>query len=206
MKNKTKMALCAASIIGVVGISGAFAYLTDTDTEDNTFTVGKVEIELQEPTWDETAAEDMAANATIAKDPQVKNIGVNDAYVYLKVTVPVETVITAQPDGTRNTEAATQLFTYEVNDGWTEIASAKEENVTDGSGTYTYVYYYENAIAANETTPTLFDEVTFANVIEGEVDETTQTITVDAYAIQSENLTDGTSIEDAYGIYVNQNS
>lgn len=206
MKNKTKMALCAASIIGVVGISGAFAYLTDTDTADNTFTVGKVEIELQEPTWDETAAEDMAANATIAKDPQVKNIGVNDAYVYLKVTVPVETVITAQPDGTRNAEAATQLFTYEVNDGWTEIASAKEENVTDGSGTYTYVYYYENAIAANETTPTLFDEVTFANVIEGEVDETTQTITVDAYAIQSENLTDGTSIEDAYGIYVNQNS
>lgn len=206
MKKKTKMALCAASIIGVVGISGAFAYLTDTETANNTFTVGKVDIELQEPSWVETNAQDMAANATIAKDPQVKNVGVNDAYVYLKVTVPVETVITTQADGTRNTEAPTQLFTYVVNEGWSEITSAKEQNLTDGSGTYTYVYYYERAIAANETTPTLFDEVTFANVIEGEVDTTTQTITVDAYAIQSENLTEGTSIEAAYGIYVNQNS
>lgn len=212
MKNKTKAILCTVAVAGVVGISGILAYLTDTDTATNNFTVGKVEIELQEPTWDAAndensndipdVAETLAANATIAKDPQVQNIGKNDAYVYLKVTVPKDTVIVAQADGTRLPEAVTELFSYEVNEGWTEIPSQKVE----GTDSNTYVYYYNEKLAPDAVTAKpLFNEVTLANVIEGEIDLSSQQIDIDAYAIQSDNLPADTTIEGAYTIYVNQN-
>ena len=220
MKNKTKTILCTAAIVGVVGVSGIFAYLTDTDTASNKFTVGQVKIDLQEPTWDEADdtdndgipdyAEDIVPNATIAKDPQVKNVGKNDAYIYLKVTVPAKSVITAEEDGTRangGVAQATQLFSYTPNANWTEITSKKATNTNDAGEveSYTYVYYYNTKVAPEATTTTLFDEVKFANVIEEQIDLSEQQIDIEAYAIQADNLPADTSIEDAYTIYVNQN-
>jgi predicted ribosomally synthesized peptide with SipW-like signal peptide len=219
MKNKTKVILCAVAVAGVVGVSGIMAYLTDTDTASNKFTVGKVDIQLSEPNWSTTdddkdgipdVAQNITPNATIKKDPQVKNIGENDAYIYLKVTVPAKSVITANSDGTLvngGKAQATQLFTYKTNSNWTEITSKKTENknaTTNEVESYTYVYYYNNKVAPKETTKTLFDSVTFANVIEGQVDSSNQQIDIEAYAIQADNLPSGTTIAGAYDIYVNQ--
>lgn len=222
MKNKTKAILGTAAAVGVIGVSGVIAYLTDTDTASNKFVVGQVKIELQEPNWenadDENGndipdyAENIVPNATIQKDPQVKNVGKNDAYIYLKVTVPAKSVITAQADGTLVNEGkpqTTKLFTYTPNANWTEITSQEKTNTNETTGeveSYTYVYYYNEKVAPNDTTSTLFDTVTFANVIEGQIDLTNHQIDIDAYAIQSDNLPEGTSIEDAYNIYVNQNN
>mgnify|MGYP000876252070 FL=1 len=222
MNKKAKIFLCTASIVGIVGVSGIFAYLTDTDTASNKFTVGRVKIELQEPKWDSATdsdnngipdyAENVVPNAIIEKDPQVKNVGKNDAYVFLKVTVPAKNVITAQENGTleNNGQAqATQLFTYTPNAKWTEITSQRKTNTKADSTdieSYTYVYYYNEKVAPQATTSTLFDTVKFANVIEGQVDsDLEQQLNIEAYAIQSDNLPDGTSIEDAYTIFANQN-
>ena len=141
MTKKTKAILCTASIIGVVGISGIFAYFTDTDTATNKFSIGKVDIDLVEETWDDAEdedsdgipdfAENIVPGATIEKDPKVENIGKNDAYIYLKVTVPGAKVVTVADDGTKNNDGAetdTQLFTYTTNSGWTEITSEKTTN------------------------------------------------------------------------------
>lgn len=222
MKNKTKAILCTAAIAGVVGVSGIFAYLTDTDTASNKFVVGQVKIELQEPTWDagEDAnnndipdyAENIVPNATITKDPQVKNVGKNDAYIYLKVIVPAKSVVTASSDGTlinNGVAQDTQLFTYTTNAKWTEIASKRATNTNETTGeveSYTYVYYYNEKVAPNATTDTLFDSVTFANVIEKQIDSSEHQIDIEAYAIQADNLPDGTTIANAYDIYVNQNN
>ena len=221
MNNKTKKILCTAAIAGVVGVSGIFAYLTDADTASNKFTVGQVKIELQEPNWDVADdtnnneipdyAENIVPNATIAKDPQVKNIGKNDAYIYLKVTVPAKSVITAQSDGTRANGGVaqdTQLFTYTTNAKWTEIATKRATNTNETTGeveSYTYVYYYNEKVAPNATTDTLFDSVTFANVIEEQIDSTEHQIDIDAYAIQADNLPADTTVAGAYDIYLNQN-
>ena len=222
MKKKTKAILCAVSMIGVVGISGVLAYLTDTDTASNKFTIGQVKIDLQEPTWDEATdtdddgipdfAENIVPNATIEKDPQVENVGSNSAYIYLKVTVPAEKVITAQSNGVLNNngvETDTQLFSYTVNSDWTEITSERKTNTNATTGeveSYTYVYYYKEAVAPNATTTTLFDSVIFANVIEGQIDLTENQIDIEAYAIQSDNLPANTTIEGAYAIYLNENA
>lgn len=217
MNKKAKAILCTASIVGIIGVAGVMAYLTDTDTATNTLTTGEVKIELQEPLWDEAAASthtNIAPNATIVKDPQVKNTGKNNAYIYLKVTVPAKEVITANANGTlaNNGEAtATQLFTYQLanNSKWNEIESARKTNInstTNKVESYTYVYYYNEAVAPNATTDKLFTEVKYANVIEGQNDNATVNIDIEAYAIQSDNLPENTTIPGAYTIYANQNA
>lgn len=216
MNSKVKKVLCVSAIIGVVGISGILAYLTDTDKATNKFTVGEVEIKLTEPKWEELTdtdedgipdvAENMTANQTVAKDPTVTNVGTENAYIYLKVTVPKATVITANEDGTlANTgeATATPLFTYSASNNWTEITAQTVETDT----AVTHVYYYNEVVAPEASTDALFSSVTFANIIEDQIDEgTSEQIDVEAYAIQSDNLPSGTTVASAYSIYVNQNA
>ena len=230
MNKKAKAILCTASIVGVVGLAGVMAYLTDTDTATNTLTTGNVTIDLTEPLWDAAVAdktngdknnnnipdfaENLAPNAIVTKDPQVQNTGKNNAYIYLKVTVPAKEVITANDDGTlknNGAAAATQLFTYELaaNSKWQEIVGERTTNInqtTNKVESYTYVYYYNEAVAPNATTDKLFTSVKYANVIEGQNDDSTAQIDIVAYAIQSDNLPASTTIPGAYTIYGNQNN
>ena len=48
----------------------------------------------------------------------------------------------------------TQLFTYDVNNDWKEIVSARKDNLNDSNEieSYTYVYYYNKELRTNETT------------------------------------------------------
>ena len=53
MKNKTwKNYLGAAALVTVLFAGSVSAYFTDQDEKVNTFTVGKVTIELEEPKWE----------------------------------------------------------------------------------------------------------------------------------------------------------
>ena len=217
MKSKTKNVVMALTLAALLLVGGVFAYLTDTDTQTNTFTMGNVEIDLTEPTWDEypdnngdgvpDPAEDIWAGKVIAKDPTITNTGDNDAYVYLMVSVPKQNIVTAQADGTPNEAAVTQLFNYTVNGGWTLLKSN-----TSGADENVYLYAYDTALAPTEVTATaLFDEIEFVNVIEGQIlSDVTFNIPVVAYAIQSNfgagEAGDVMTTAEAWELYANQNS
>ncbi len=100
MKKKI-LSICLTAVISVMAIAGAsLAYLTDTDSKDNTFTVGNVEIELKENFGDnnpETTeklfpATGSAQNDTlengVKKEVSVKNTGSEDAYVRVHIAIP----------------------------------------------------------------------------------------------------------------------
>lgn len=196
-----KNVIISLAMVAILLVGGAFAYLTDSETATNVLTVGNVEIELTEPSFDEDEAKDLYAGEAVAKDPTVKNIGTNDAYVYIKVSVPKANVITAKDDGTRNPAAVTELFTFAPNSGWTLIDS----KTTDADANY-YVYAYNTKVASGGSSTALFDTVTLANVIEGQIDSDEELkVVIDAYAIQSDFTTAKTSAE-AWEICVNQNS
>ena len=120
----------------------------------------------------------------------------------------METVITAATDGTRENGGVAvkqELFKFTPNANWTQI-SIKEEN-----NYMVYVYSYDKILSAGESTNTLFDTVTFANVIEGQIDTNEYTIPVEAFAIQTANTGDGSGnvpseALTAYQKYVNQNN
>ena len=107
MKNrKLVKGIALAAVITALAAGGTAAYLTDFETATNSFTVGKVDIDLDEPNWKPEDNTDLVPTQVIRKDPYVSNKGVNEAFVYLEVSVPVRNVITAAKDGTRNALAA----------------------------------------------------------------------------------------------------
>lgn len=77
----------AFGAIAVVG--GTLAYFTDTETANNTFTVGNVDITLEELLWDaDTSDKLLMPGVEFAKDPTITNIGSEDAYVFLQMDLP----------------------------------------------------------------------------------------------------------------------
>ena len=212
-KNKKKLSVLALALVLCLAIAGISAYFTDGDTVTNEFTVGKVEIDLQEEEFVETDYDvnNLTPKMEIAKDPDITNTGINDAYVFLEVVVPCANVQTAEDDGEYIDAAKTELFSWTVNPGWAQV----EVEETDAANTYVYAWvgyttstdatsgntvYVNNttmaALAKDATTDTLFDYVRFANVTENSGLETVDLeIVVNAYAIQTSNIDDNDAVD-----------
>ena len=105
MKTKSKallLTLCAVLLVAA-SVLGTMAYLTSTDTVTNTFTVGKVEIKLDETDVTSPAGPRVQANSyklmpgtTYTKDPTVTvKAGSEESYVRMKVTFNNATKIIA---------------------------------------------------------------------------------------------------------------
>ena len=222
--SRKKLIITGAVLAAVVLIGGLLAYFTDTtDVRSNEFTVGdKVNIKLNE-VWNEKDGQGIATGETKTKQPTIENIGGNDAYVFMKVSVP------KYYDAAES--AWVQAFTYTVNNGWSQVAS----NTATANGTSTasvYVYAYAAAAdsgtmttLAKKTTPAgqkgpettaLFNEVVFLQgkdkntydftVVESMPDTTpivstvvkNMNIDLTGYAIQTTGLTKTTdTTEDA---------
>ena len=203
MKKTTAKALVITGAICLATIGGVSAFLTDYDKATNQFTVGKVDIDLDEPGWKPEDHTKLEPGEVISKDPQITNTGTNDAFTYLEVSVPMKEVTAALEYGTRQPTKLQELFSFTAKDSWTRLDSKK---VGDSQ---VYVYTYNKILKANETTETLFDTVKFLNITEGPLDGVELEIPVRAYAIQTTGTGGSGSILDqaraAYEKYVNQN-
>jgi predicted ribosomally synthesized peptide with SipW-like signal peptide len=211
IKGKKKLAVIIAALAAVTMITGTAAYFTASDEAVNTWTVGNVEIDLEEPEYDDNKDEetgDIMPNEELHKDPQVTNSGNNEAFVFMKVRIPKAVVKVAGQDGSVPASATLQeLFDYQWNTGWTSIDT---HEIKDGNTTYQeYLLTYGTAneckaLNPGETTPVLFINasgnhianpgakgmITFKNVIEGQgLENVALNIKVESYAIQAENLT-----------------
>lgn len=203
--SRKKLVITAAVLAIVLLIGGLLAYFTDTTTEKtNVFTVGdKVDIELQE-TWTEGDGLGIATGETVEKAPYVQNIGANDAYVFMKVSIPKYYNKTANEGAGAWEEIYTLKYNGSTginNDYWTLVDS----NTTTANGTSAdsvYVYAYDLSstsgtmdVLAKQTgaTPTnsqvLFDHVTF---LDGKTSSFTFTIN-DNTAQGGDELSNGQS-------------
>ena len=211
MKNNRWKSAVIMGVMAVLAVSGGIlAYFTDTEEKVNNFTVGSVEIELQEPVWDSKPdangnkmpdeAENILPLQTITKDPRVKNTGNNDAYMFLTVEVPCKNVITVNADGTKNAQAMTELYQFTADTSWYYLGKCP---VYEGEGNQVavkHLYAYANdrrlcvEVAPGASTTPLFQSVTFVNLMEGQgVDNQPLEIDINAYAIQTSNLNEGTA-------------
>lgn len=211
MKKRRIRILIGIGAAGAVLAAGSTAaYLTDKDEVTNQFTVGKVEIEGKEPGYMPDPGgktEDIVPSEVIPKDPQITNTGKNDAYVYMDVSIPAAKVVTVDEQGIRQNGGApeeTELFAMNgISEQWTLMYQKKTDDHV------TYVYSYNEILAPGKTTVPLFESVTFANVVEGQLEEKQLDIPVNFYAIQSLNTGEGNTVaeqaKDAWEKYVNQN-
>lgn len=158
-KTKKKVAtLIACGLIATLGVGASVAYLTDGEETKNTFTMGKVSVDLYEANYVANDNATVVPNEEIAKDPTIANTGDNDFIAYIGFDIPMANVKMVGYDGTAQTEASYQeLFDFRsgtdvydsVNDGWVLVSSAAVD--TDGDGTpdqTTYLYGYNNVVKA----------------------------------------------------------
>ena len=86
MKKKI-MAMCLVIAMAATAvIGGTLAYFTDTDTETNVFTMGNVEIELNEVFPDNQLFP--GEQNALQKEVTVKNTGSEDAYMWIELWIP----------------------------------------------------------------------------------------------------------------------
>lgn len=201
------VALCCGLVLAggaALTATGIRAYLTDTDTATNTFTVGEVKIDTLEPNYPGNGSDevrDLNSLEEVPKDPQIRNTGKNRAVVYTRIDIPMKNLITAQPDGTRNPAANTEVFEYRTEPGefnsthseWVLIDTdyLTEDGVETSKETAAKVsrlYGYSTVLEEDETTVPVFDVVRLTNIIEDQIDNTVQEIVITSYAIQAENI------------------
>ena len=191
MKTKRKallLSLCAVLLV-VASVMGTMAYLTSTDSVENTFTVGKVEITLDEKDTDNstsTADRDKANSYLLVpgeeyeKDPtvHVKPVSEN-SYIFVKV----ENGLAAYEDATSDVEGGYKSIADQISaKGW-----GKLEGVDGVDNVYYQEYSKVAPTATADTDLVVFEKFKLkdtANEVAG-WDSLNVKITITAYAVQS---------------------
>ena len=183
-----KSLLAVAAIAGIlVGARSSIAYFTAKDQTDNVFTVGTVDITLDEPAWDETADHSISPGAVYDKDPTVHNTGDTDAYVRIRVLVTDYAAFRAA-DPAYDPAA---MFTG-LDEAWERTGEAKVDTEAD---TVEYTYTLKEFLPAGADSQPLFKSVTmppfadtdFTSAAGGSFD-----VTICADAIQADGFADHT--------------
>lgn len=186
MKNsklrKVLLLACSAVLLVCLSVGATLAYLTDTKTVTNTFTVGKVAITLDEAKVDlygkvDTSATErvttneykMIANHTYTKDPTIHvATGSEDCWLFVKLTNPLGDLETT--DSAKTIAGQMTSDTY----GWTRIDADNN------------IYAYKAIVSAGANVPvfgtfTLSDKITVDTTDPGD-------IVIVAYAIQADGF------------------
>ncbi len=200
MKTKRKallLSLCAVLLV-VASIMGTMAYLTSSDTVTNTFTVGKVEIKLDETDVTNPTGPRVQANSykllpglTYTKDPTV-TVKTGSEPSYVKMTVTFTKAAELDAIFALNGGAdMTSIFNGYDSTNWIDKGNTENTN----ANTRTYEFWYKNTVAAptaDVILDALFDSITVPGTITKEQLKTIDgmTITVNAYAIQADGFKD----------------
>ena len=191
-KSKILLSLLSVVLVGCLSISGTMAWVMyQTNPVVNTFTYGDIHITLAETG---VAADDhdrenhysMAPAAqgsfAIAKDPTI-TVKAGSEHCYLFATL----------DKSDNFD---EYLQYDIADGWTRLSW---QQTTTGSAVYYRSVDYRDT---DQTYPVLKDNTVYVktsvtkemlNILD---DTTYPTLTVNAYAVQQEGITDATEAWD----------
>lgn len=209
-KFKALLVVACALLLVAASVFGTMAYLTSTDTVTNTFTVGKVNIKLDEAKAnpDGSLVEGAArvkANSykllpghTYNKDPMVTVLsGSESSYVKMTVTFSKANELDAifAPTGAD----LTSIFKGYNAANW--IAKGNTKDAT--ANTRTYEFWYKEAVGAptaDVALDALFDSITVPGEITAEQLATIEgmTITVNAYAIQADGFANADAAWEAF--------
>ena len=197
MKKKILVA-CLCVALAVLTIAGTtLAYLTSTAEVKNTFTVGNVEITLDETDVDNSTADASRDQAnsyklipghTYKKDPMVTVLSGSESS-YIKMTVTFTKA--AELDAIFKPNGADMISIF---NGYDSTNWIYKGNTEGSDNTRTYEFWYKETVAAptaDVKLDALFDSITVPGTITNAQLATIKdmTITVNAYAIQADGFT-----------------
>ncbi len=230
MKKKNKIfnrVVAGTLIVGLLTAIGIGAYLTDTDVKQDVYTVGNVQAEIVSNGDMEVGNVGALLPGTVHRyERAAMNTGINDAYVFMSITIPYEMIGVADSDGTQLGEKTMQIFIPGSADGYVssewklvdsgfigeyeieeneQLNGEHEQYSTVVGNTITYVYGYigDNAdgslkaLASGETTANLVETMELTNLYRA--DNINGEVSTKLYAIQSANVNGG--LTDVNGVW-----
>lgn len=202
MKKKIlALSMCIAlAAIAIVGAS--LAYFTDTKTATNTFTMGNVQIKLDETNVNDPEGDRVTSNvynvypgAVVTKDPIVHNIGKNGAYIRATVNVSnwMNLVGAYYPDFKETFpndgyKAALNLLVDELGEGWSVVGVEAGDVFTIGQFDAKFILKYDGVLASGADTTAMFQTVTIPTGIDNANADSFDEVKVVAQAIQADGF------------------
>lgn len=169
----------AMVLVAVAAVGATMAYLTDTKSVNNTFTMGNVKIKLDETNINDPKGDRVTANtydiypgAVVTKDPIVHNVGKNDAYIRAVVTIENgmnwlglynDNVWTAPQE-----DAFNKLINNTLGEGWQLVevdydVSGPDHPTSDCVATLKYAA----VLKPNENTTAMFTQIAIPGTVTG---------------------------------------
>ncbi len=178
MKNKKLGTLVASlALVAALGVGATLAYFTDSDEKTNTITMGNVDIDLDEPDWDDDnpdgEIDDVKPGQEIVKDPTI-TVTAGSESLYLRAKIEYTGLSDAQ------------IADLEPN---IDINRTNWVKAEDG------YYYYQTKVEKNVEAQEIefFNKVTIPSSWGNEIANVTFTIDVSAEAVQADNFTPETN-------------
>ena len=204
--------LLCVTLVALAAIGATFAYLTDTKTVDNTFTMGNVKIKLDETNVNDPTGARVTSNeynvypgAVVTKDPIVHNTGKNAAYIRATVNVSnwMNLCAAYYPDfkytfGQEGYKAALNLLVGELGEGWSVVGVEAGDTFTIGQFDAKFILKYDGKLASGADTTAMFQTVTIPAGIDNANTESFSGVKVVAQAIQADGFE---TWEDAFAAY-----
>lgn len=198
MKLNRKWLMVIALVMSLtMATAGTLAYLTDRDTEVNTFTMGNVDIEVDEEYEQDS---ELYPGVKVEKKAGIENVhNTSDAWVWMTVSVP-------------------EALNPYIELGWADNTPTpiKLDGTPVKEGYVSYLVKHPTILEAGDSTPKYLQSVTLAPSVDyqdGEYvavvngnevsigDLSTVDIIVDGYAMQTTNIS---SVDAAFNYYYAQ--
>ena len=204
MKKKLTLVVTCIVLVAAMVIGGTLAYFTDSKTATNTFTMGNVNIKLDETDIKNPEGDRVTSNAydvypgeVVTKDPIVHNTGKNGAYIRATVNVYnwMNLVAAYYPDFKETFpndgyKAALNLLVGELGEGWSVVDVVAGDTFTIGQFDAKFVLKYDGVLAAGADTTAMFQTVTIPAGIDNANADNFQSVKVVAQAIQADGFAD----------------
>lgn len=192
--------LLCVTLVALAAIGATFAYLTDSKTVNNTFTMGNVAINLDETNVNDPTGDRVTSNeynvypgAVVKKDPIVHNTGKNAAYI--RATINVENWMNncaayypefgiAYPSA--GYEQSLLLLVDALGEGWSIVGVETGKPFELGNFSAKFILKYDGTLASGADTTAMFNNVKVPAGIKNGNDF--GAITVVAQAIQADGF------------------
>lgn len=194
--------LLCVTLVALAAIGATFAYLTDTKTVDNTFTMGNVAIKLDETNVNDPTGDRVTSNAynvypgaVVTKDPIVHNTGKNAAYIRATVNVSnwMNLCAAYYPDFKETFpndgyKAALNLLVGELGEGWSVVGVEAGDTFTIGQFDAKFILKYDGKLASGADTTAMFQTVTIPTGIDNVNTDSFKEVKVVAQAMQADGF------------------
>lgn len=198
--------LLCVTLVALAAIGATFAYLTDSKTVNNTFTMGNVKITLDETNVNDPEGDRVTSNtynvypgAVVKKDPIVHNTGKNAAYIRATVNVSNWMNLCAKyyPEfgiayPHEGYEKSLELLVGTLGEGWSVVGVTAGDTMTLGQFDAKFILKYDGApdgaLAAGADTTAMFQTVTIPTGIDNANTESFSGVKVVAQAIQADGF------------------